>query len=66
MLEKNLFSFKKGNFMAPFYGGGSIIWKLKSHWEDGLLAIAKSPGVPGTPFINLGRMKDWVDLGATE
>ena len=52
--------------MAPFYGGGSIIWKLKSHWEDGLLAIAKSPGVPGTPFINLGRMKDWVDLGATE
>ena len=26
---------------------------------------AKSPGVSGIHLINLGRMKGWVDLGAT-
>ena len=44
--------------MAPFYGWGSIVCKLQSHCGDSLLATTKSPGVPGTHFINLGRMKD--------
>ena len=34
-------------------------------WGDSLLFTAKSSGVPGTYFVNLGRMKDWVNLGTT-
>ena len=48
--------------MVPFYGWGSIVWKLKSHGGDRLLSTTKSPGVPGTHFINLRRIKDWLTL----
>ena len=30
------------------------------------LATTRLPGVPGTHFINFGRMEDGVDPGATE
>ena len=33
---------------------------------DNLLFTTKSPGIPGTHFIDLGRMKDRVKLGATQ
>ena len=29
-------------------------------------SVPRILGVPGTPLIALGRMKDWVDLGATQ
>ena len=35
-------------------------------WGDSLLLTTKSPGVSVTHFIHLGRMKGWVNLGATE
>ena len=34
-----------------------------SRW---LLFTTKFPEVPGTHFIDLGRMKDWIDLGTTQ
>ena len=34
-------------------------------WGDSLLFTTLSPGVSGTHFIDLGRMKGWVDVGAT-
>ena len=38
-----------------------------SHFEEGvLLFITQFPEIPGTHFIDLGRMKGWVDLGATQ
>ena len=33
-------------------------------WGDSLLFTTKSPEIPRTHFIDLGRMKGWVDLGA--
>ena len=33
---------------------------------DSLLFTTRSPGVSGTHLINPGRMKIWVDLGATQ
>ena len=34
--------------------------------EDSLLFAIQFPRVSGTHLINLGRMKDWIDLGATQ
>ena len=51
--------------MAPFYGWGSIASRLEPLWGGSLLFTTKSPEIPGTHFIDLGRMKGWVDLGAT-
>ena len=48
--------------MAPLYGWGSTASRLEPLWEDSLLYNSKSPEIPGTHFINLGSMKDWVDL----
>ena len=58
--------FKKKNFMASFYGWGSTASSLEPLWGGSLLFTTKSPEIPGTHFIDLGRMKGWVDLGATE
>ena len=33
---------------------------------DSLLFTNKSPGVPGTYLNNLGRTKEWTNLGATQ
>ena len=57
-------TFKK-NFMAPFYGWGSTVSRLEPLRGGSLLFTTKLPEISGTHFINLGRMKDWVDLGAT-
>ena len=32
---------------------------------DSILFTTKPPGGPGTSLIDLGRIKDWVKLGAT-
>ena len=63
---KNIHSFLirpyfKINFMAPFYGWGSIASRLEPLWGGSLLFTTKFPNIPGTHFTNLGRMKGWVD-----
>ena len=48
---------KKKNFMASFYGWGSTASRLEPLRGGSLLFTTKSPEVPGTHFIDLGRMK---------
>ena len=55
----------KKNFMASFYGWGSTASRLEPLRGDSLLFTTKSPKIPGTHFIDLRRMKWWVDLRAT-
>ena len=43
--------------MAPFYGWGSTTSRLEPLREGSLLFTTKFPEVPGTHFIDLGRMK---------
>ena len=52
--------------MAPFYGWGSTASRLEPLWGGSLLYNTKFPEIPGTHFINLRRMKDGVNLGATK
>ena len=52
--------------MAPFYGWGSTASRLEPLRGGSLLFTTKFPEIPGTHFIYLGRMKGWVDLGATQ
>ena len=49
--------------MAPFYGWGSTASRLESLQRGSLLFTIKFPEIPGTHFINIGRMNGWVDLG---
>ena len=68
-LIKNMVSwFKKKtkNFMAPFYGRGSTASRLEPLRGGSLLFTTKFPEISGTYFTDLGRMKGWVDLGATQ
>ena len=48
-------TFKK-NFMATFYGWGSTVSRLEPLRGGSLLFTTKFPEIPGTHFINLGRM----------
>ena len=52
--------------MAPFYGCGSAASRLVPLRGGSLLFTTKFPEIPGTHFIDLGRMNGWVDLGATQ
>ena len=45
------------NFMAPFYGWGSTASRLEPLQGGSLLFTTKFPEIPGTHFIDLGRMK---------
>ena len=45
------------NFMAPFYGWGSTASRLEPLRGGSLLFTTKFPEIPGTHFIDLGRMK---------
>ena len=53
------------NFMAPFYGWGSTASRLQPLRGGSLLFTIQFPEIPGTHFIDLGRIKGWFDLGAT-
>ena len=53
-------------FMASFDGWGSTASRLEPLRGDSLLFTTKFPDIPGTHFTDLGRMKGWVDLGATQ
>ena len=44
--------------MAPFYGWGSTASRLEPLQGGSLLFITKFPEIPGTHFIDFGRMKD--------
>ena len=52
--------------MAPFHGWDSTASRLEPLQGGSLLFTTKFPEIPGTDFIDLGRMKSWVDLGATQ
>ena len=52
--------------MAPSYGWGSTASRLEPLRGGNLLFTTKFPEIPGTHFIDLERMKGWVDLGATQ
>ena len=56
---------KKTNFLALFYGRGSTASKPEPPRGGILLFTTKFLEIPGTHFIDLGRMKGWVDFGAT-
>ena len=43
-------------FMAPFYGWGSTVSRLEPLQGGSLLFTTKFPEIPGTHFIDLGRM----------
>ena len=43
--------------MAPFYGWGSTASRLQPLQGGSLLFTTKFPEIPGTHFIDLGRMK---------
>ena len=45
------------NFIAPFYGRGSTASRLQPLRRGSLLFTIQFPEIPGTHFINLGRMK---------
>ena len=51
--------------MAPFYGWGSTASRPEPLRGGNSLFTSKFPEIPGTHFIDLGRMKGWVDLEAT-
>ena len=63
--QRKIKNFKK-TFMAPFYGWGSTDSRLQLLRGGSLLFTTKFPEIPGTHFIDLGKMKGWVDLGATQ
>ena len=46
----------KKNFMTPFYGWGSTASRLEPLRGGSLLFTTKFPDIPGTHFIDLGRM----------
>ena len=52
--------------MALFYGWGLTASRLEPLRVGSLLFTTKFPEIPGTHFIDLGRMKGSVDLGATQ
>ena len=53
--------------MAPFYGLGSTASRLRNHYEEAVYFFTtKFAEIPGTQLIDLGRMKGWVDLGASQ
>ena len=53
----SIYHFKTLNFMAPFYGWGSTASRLEPLRGGSLLFTTKFPEVPGTHFIDHGRMK---------
>ena len=52
--------------MTPFPGWGSTASRLEPLQGGRLLFTTKFPKIPGTHFIDPGRMKGWVNLGAIQ
>ena len=49
--------------MSPFYRWGSTASRLEQLQEAGSTKFLE---IPGTHFIDFGKIKGWVDLGATK
>ena len=62
---ENLWSLKK-TLWPLFYGWGSTASRLEPLRGGSLLFTNKFPEIPRTHFINFGRMKGWVNPGATQ
>ena len=58
--------FLKNKLYGPFLWMGFNCLKTRATWGGSLLFTTKFPVIPGTHFVDLGRMKVWVDLGATQ
>ena len=43
--------------MVPFYGQGSTVSRLQSHYKKTLHFTTQSTGVPGNHLIKFGKMK---------
>ena len=52
--------------MASFYGWGSTVSRLEPLRGGSLLFTIKFPEIPVFHFIDLGRIKRWVGLGAAQ
>ena len=52
--------------MVPFCGLGSTASRLERLQGGSLRFTTKFPEIPGINFIDLRRVKGWVDLGATQ
>ena len=57
---------KKKLYGPSFYGWGSTTSRLVPLQVGSLLFTTNFPDIPGTHFIDLGKMKGWVDLGVTQ
>ena len=66
VIQKNSFFFKKKNYGPFLWMGFNCLNALKPLQRHSLLFTTKFPGVHGTHFINLGRMKGCVDLEDTQ
>ena len=52
--------------MGDIYGWGSTASRLVPLWGGNLLFTTKFPDIPGTHFTDLGMMKGWINLEATQ
>ena len=50
-------SLKNKSFMAPFFKDGVQLPQGWSHFEEAVYFLPLVPEIPGTHFIDLGRMK---------
>ena len=58
---------KKKKLYGPFlWMGFSCLKASESLQGDSLLFTTRSPSVPSTNLMDPGRMKQWVDLGASQ
>ena len=48
--------------MAPFYGWGSTASRLQPLRGGSLILTTQFPEIPGAHFIDLGRIKDWLEI----
>ena len=62
-----IISCSKKKLYGPFlWMGFNCLKDTEPLWRKSLLFTTKSPGVLATHLIDLGRMKSWVDLKATQ
>ena len=52
--------------MIAFYEQGSTASRLEPLRGGSLRFTTKFPEIPGISFIDLGKMKGWIDLRATQ
>ena len=66
MLQDTLIWLLKKTLWSLFMDGGSTTPRLEPLWGGSLLFTTKFSEIPGTHFMDLRRMKNWVDLVANQ